>query len=177
MGGLVALRGAPSLVKSIQRNTITITGATSNTRTIEAVDLNNSRLRLLGRTFTAGSGNGQDSFARLALTNATTVTASVVASPGAESVVVSFEVIEYVPGVIKSVRRDTITTPATTATIPAVNPAKSEVDHLGNTTNSGGANTVATQTTRLALTNGTTVTASAGVDDGQVTGFQVVEWF
>ncbi len=164
-----------SQIKSIQRATIAITGATSNTATVTAVDPNNSRLRFLGWS-DSSTLTGPQGLVRIALTNSTTITANVVTSPGADTASVSFELIEYQPGVIKSVQRGTITDPTTTATITAVNTVKTELDYLGNTTaNTAGIFT--TQFTRLVLTNATTVTASSGANDGQVTGFQVVEWF
>lgn len=171
------LRGG-SLVKSVQRGTIAITGATSNTATITSVDTANTRLRLIGRIYDdggAGTGTNAQYLVRIALTNATTVTASVNTSPGGSTCTVSFEVVEYVPGVVKSVQRGTVTIGAGTATINAVNVSKAELDHLGLTDNaaaltSGG-------DTRLTLTNATTVTVAAGVTSAQVTGYQVVEFY
>jgi len=177
MGGMVGLWGASSLIKSIQRGTIAITGATSATATIAAVAMENCRLVRTGRLYSDNTGSGAQSFIRLTFTNATTITATVVTSPSAQTATVGFEVIEYVPGVIKSVQRGTVTFPTTTATITEVNTAKSQIDHLGSTANSGGA-IGSVQETNATLTNGTTVTITSGTTgDLQVTGFQVVEWF
>lgn len=162
-----------SQVKSVQRATIAITGATSNTATITAVVLANSRLRFLGTSSTANSTIGQAA-PRLAFTNTTTITASVDTSPGADTTSVSFEVIEYWPGVIKSVQRGTITG-ITTATITAVNVNKSEVDWLGYQVTSAIASFIAGTT--VTLTDSTTVTTASGSAAAQVTGYQVVEWF
>lgn len=162
-------------IKSIQRGTIAITGGTSNTATVTAVDVSNSQLRCLGQTTDNTGLAGQTSFAKIALTNGTTITAIVNTSPGGSIVTISYELVEYFPGVIKSVQRGTITNPTTTATITTVNTAKSVVDHLGNTTASAGAIN-AIQRTYLALTNSTTVTATAQ-NDSQITGYQVVEFF
>lgn len=177
MGGMVSLWGASSLIKSIQRGTIAITGATSNTATISAVAMENCRLVRTGRLYSDNTGSGASSFIRLTFTNATTITATVAASPGAATATIGFEVIEYLPGVIKSVQRGTVTMPTTTATITEVNTAKSVIDHLGSTAGSGGA-IGSSQETNATLTNSTTVTISAGTTaDSQVTSYQVVEWF
>ncbi len=169
----------PGFVKSVQRGTIAITAATSNTATITAVDPSNSRLRFLGSSITA---NDNDAQARMLLTftNGTTITATVTTSPGADTATASFEVTEYYPGVIKSIQRGTITTASVlsnTATITGINVLKADLDLLGQTSNL--ANFADSTTPYLVLTNSTTVTANIGVITGgtQITGFQVVEWF
>lgn len=168
---------APSLIQSIQRGTIAITGATSATATVAAVQPEHCRLVWLGDTYSDATGSGNTAFVRLALTTSTTVTGTTQTSPGAATVTVAFELIEYRPGVLKSVQRGTISQPATTATITEVDPAKAQVEYLGQTCVSGGAAIVSTQQAKAVLTNGTTVTVTAGVNDGQVTGYQVTEWF
>ena len=84
---------AGSGIKSVQRGTITINaGAASNTATVTAVDTAKSVLSLLGWTASANvstSGPG-----RLALTNATTITATRSGSP-ADTAVYSYELVEY----------------------------------------------------------------------------------
>lgn len=165
-----------SMIKGVvQRGTITITGATTGTATITSIDPNNSRLRFLGATSTDNTLTAPKFLTRLTLTNATTITATLVTSPGASSVVISFEITEYFPGVIRSIQRGTITDPTTTATINAVDVNKSEIDNLGNTSATGVFNDA--QFARVVLTNATTVTATIGVSDSQVTAFQVVEWW
>lgn len=162
-----------SVVRSVQRGTIAITGATSNTATITSVDVGNSRLRLLSSNYNA-TGSARQALVRIALTNATTITATVNTSPAAETCTASFEIIEYWPGVIRSVQRGTIAV-AGTATIAAVNTAKAELDYLGCEDNSP--SIAFNLQTYVVLTNGTTVTAFPGTNSAQVTGFQVVEWF
>lgn len=166
--------GSQLRVKSIQRGTITITGATSNTATISTVDPANSRLRHLGQTYDTSSVRADRARVRLALTNATTITATVNTSPGAEAVTVSYEILELYPGAIKSVQRGTISG-AATATIAEVNTAKSELDFLGYTTAAIDGDMV--YTVKQVLTNGTTVTQTEGVAQTNVGGYQVVEWF
>ncbi len=170
----------PGMVAVVQRGTIAITGATSNTATITSVDPSNSQLRLLGVSLSVTTLTPDKFHARLAFTNATTITASVITSPAGETVSIAFEVLTYVPGVIKSVQRTTIAilagTTSNTATINPVNTLRSVVDNLGNTSSSNTADTVC----RVALTNATTVTGTC-VDpaDGstQTLGVQVIEWF
>lgn len=177
IGGVVALWGAPSLVIGVQRGTITITGAATGTATITAVDTANSRIRFLGQTASLNAVDGTKYFARLALTNATTVTATVNASPGADSCTVGFEVTEYAPGVLRSVQRGTIscTGGSATATISAVNTSKSELSFLGfsdtDTSNNNGV------VPRLAFTNATTVTASNVVAAQATVAYEVAEFF
>ena len=167
------LRGT-NVVKSVQRGTIAITGATSNTATIASVDVNNCRLKYVGSTYSNVAGTVDKAAVKLVLTNSTTITANVITSPGADTCTVSYEVIEYVPGVIKSVQRGTMVG-ATTATITAVNTEKSEVDWLGNTDTTGG--TTSSFLSRLTLTNATTVTSNLGVATSVVTSYQVVEFY
>lgn len=170
----------PSLIKSIQRGTITVTGSASGTATITAVNMNSSRLRLLWNTTTSGA-NITGAF-MIELTNATTVTATCRTDNGQTSVV-GFEVTEYMPGVIRSVQRSTITIAAlatsNTATITAVNTAKSELEWLGQHSDEATQN--ADGYSRLELTNATTVTASrqggGGAAGTTVTSFEVVQWF
>src|SRR5690348_13736716 len=90
----------PSLIKLIQRGTITIADATSsNTATITAATLERSRLRHLGYQTVGGESNARN---RLTLTNPTTITANRNGSVG--DLEVAYEVTEYQPGVIKLVQ-------------------------------------------------------------------------
>ena len=165
----------PGFVRSIQRATITITGATSATSTITAVDISNAELHYLGRTYNNNAGTCDQALVRLTFTNPTTITASVITSPGADILTVSFEVIEYVPGVIKSIQRGTITQAAGTATILPVNLLKSHLDFLGNTSTVGAP--LIDVDGKMVLTNATTVTYSVGAAGTQVGGYQVVEFY
>lgn len=170
----VALWGAPTLIKSVQRGTISITGAASATATITSVDTNNAVLRHLGSTYSASSIDQSKSKARLALTNATTITATVNTSPGADTCAVVYEITEYYPGVIRSVQRGTISG-AASATITAVDTSRSELVFLGFTT----AITTGDQiySVRHALVNATTVTQTEGAAQTNVGSYQVVEWW
>lgn len=167
-----------SFIKRIQRGTINMGTNASATATITAVDLLNTKLRFLGYdTDSAGGTFPNVTEVRLALTNATTITAT--RSSAASTPIVSYEVTEFVPGVIRSIQRGSILVTgaavANTATITAVVSAKAELEFLGWET---------TETTfdsrawaYLVLTSDTVVTATrvGGANDVTV-GFQVVEW-
>lgn len=165
----------PGQIKSIQRGTIAITGATSNTDVITAVDTTNSVLRKIGQTYNATADTTDKVACRLTFTSATVITANVNTSPGAQTVTVSYEVIEFYPGIIKSIQRGTIALTGTlTAVITAVDTTKSWVDHLGETYT--GASIFNDATARLTLTNTVTVTG-ASQENGVTVGFQVVEFY
>jgi hypothetical protein len=160
-------------IKSVQRGTITIAGgASSNTATISAVDASRARVRWLGQTSSLDQNDG--AYGRVTLTDATTVTATRGSNP-AVTLVIGYEVVEYLAGAIKSVQRGTIVANAdpTDATIAAVNTAKTEVDYLGFSFNSTGEEL--TIHPRLSLLNATTVRANV-VTTGAIVGYQVVEW-
>lgn len=175
MGGMVALWGASSLIKSVQTGTITIAAAgTSNTTTITTVIPDNSVVIFGGCTPT-GNDIPNAAFCRVDLTNATTVTASrAVASGNGNDVI--YTVVEYWPGVLRSVQRSTIVV-TTTATITAVNTAKAYVSSLGfTTTQATSVDAEHFQLPRVVLTNSTTVTGTAGAVNATI-GFEVVEFF
>lgn len=167
------LQWGRSPVIGVQRGTIAITGATSNTATIAAVNLNNAVIRYLGQTYTAAATEQNKAFARVELTNATTVTASVNTSPGAETTSVDFEVTEYLPGVIKSVQRGTVVG-AATAAITAVDMTKSDLHYLGHTESA--ADGITQYLPRLSLSTATLITQSVVVSAATTSGYQVVEW-
>lgn len=86
-------------IKSIQRGTLAVgSGSGTGTATISSVDTAKSRLDLLGVSSDVnGAGSDTqfgDHMVRIALTNATTVTATRFGTP-AHILTVSFEVVEY----------------------------------------------------------------------------------
>lgn len=177
--GLVSHWARRQLVKSVQRGTITLAAVTSNTATITAVSTNNALLANLG-TSLAGSGvtNPQVNNVILTFTNATTITAT--RTTGTGTVVVSYEVVEYFPGVLKSVQRGTIALTAVTsntATITTVDTTRTLDTQLGVLADSNDAPDAFYA--RLALTNATTLTASIGAASiGTITvGYQVAEYY
>jgi hypothetical protein len=161
-------------IVSIQQGTIALsTAQTSNTATILAVNVDNAELILDGLTpsGSATKDGWRATLCRIDLTNSTTVTATrntvTDDTAGAVTAGVTFTVIEYAPGVIRSVQRGTVT--GSTATITAVNPTVSSLDLLGQeTTSNAAASAIA-----LVLTNSTTITRSGGSQTG---GYQVIEW-
>lgn len=160
MGGLVSLWGQSSLIKSIQRGTIVIgSGATSNTTTIVVVDMGNTELRYLGCTCDTNNVTAAIGNASLVFTNATTLTITRITAD-TMTVTVSYEVIEYVPGILKSVQRGTVAGNAT-ATITNVNTGKAFISYLGETmTNFLANNNQTNMNPYLTLTNATTITGN-----------------
>ena len=164
-------------VTSIEYGTIVIADTSgSNTATITSVDTDKANVILLGTTVDADQSENNVR-ARVALTNATTVTATRVGTAG--TVTVSFVVVEWANPV--SIQAGTIafltTTDASrTATITAVDTAKSIVFHLGEqrqTTNASTGNV------RVTLTDSTTVTATRGAGSSSqdtTVGYVVVEF-
>lgn len=187
MHARVAQASRRSLFASVQRGSATIAAAaTSGTATITAVDLANSSIRFLGYESTNPAADGGNDpsvlFPRIELTNTTTVTAYRTTADATYGRVCKFEVTQYVPGVLKSVQRGTIsvTVAATsgTATITAVDTTKSELGFLGFTETYG---TVSNNImcSGCTLTNATTVTTTTGnaAANPVVVGYEVREWF
>lgn len=169
----------PTVFKSVQRGTITLASATSNTATITSVDTANTLLFWTGTTVSATSAIYDSAFVRLALTNATTITATQIST--ATSNVVGYEVCELYAGVLNNVQRGTISVSGATtntATITSVTTAKSVLTSLGWTgANSSGDGALTQTMGNLALTNATTVTASRqGTLNTIVAGYQVAEY-
>lgn len=170
-----------SPIRSIQRATIALAGAgadgspETNTATITAVDTTNAVVRWVGNTAQGGSYGGA---IRLALTNSTTVTASRLDH---QAGTVSFEVVEFWPGVLRALQVGTITlaTVATnTDTITAVDVNKSQLWHLGQEATVTTAGALDTYTCMLELTNTTTVTATKlGALGTTVVGYAVLTFW
>ena len=166
-------------VSSVIRGTIPMTvGSTSASVTIAAVNPALARLRLLGLTSDDTGVTNAVQGVRLALTNATTITATRRSGVGT-NLVVAYEISQYYPEFIKSIQRgsiDLIGVTSATATITAVDQGTTELDWLGYEYASGTANDGSFA--KVALTNATTVTAtrSAGSVGTCPVGYQVVEF-
>lgn len=173
-------------IKSIQRGTIVLSGAgadgvvETNTATITSVDMNNAFVRFLG---SSGANTSYGNFCRVELTNATTVTAS---HFNHLSTTVSYEVIEFYPGVIKSIQRGTIAIAnggvlTNTATITSVTTTQACIEDSGiePTTDAGATTYQEEYVYTLVLTNATTVTATRGLGTAAAVkiGFTVVEFY
>jgi hypothetical protein len=176
LSSVVGQQGYRSIIKSIQRGTITFGGPGSGTATITSVNLSNSVLSYLGDTSDVAANAATARDCTIVLTNATTVTAT--AGPAGANYVVAFEVIEYVPGIVKSVQTGSITTGGTTATatITAVTTAKCKLTYLGQVAAANDfENSIQAY---LVLTNSTTVTVNHQAGGGnKTTAFQVVEFY
>ena len=132
MGGMVSLWGASSLIKSIQRGSVvSAAGTVTGTATITAVNLANAVLVWLGAKSTDTNADQRYGMCDIALTNATTVTITRGGNNG--DTTASFEVIEFAPGVVKSVQsgRVAISGNPTNVTVTAVDMAKSQLFFLG----------------------------------------------
>lgn len=179
MGGLVSMWGAKSLVQSVQRGSTTVASGSAGTNTaITQVDLANSLIVWTGVTFGSNNIAWASATGYLRLTSNVQVTVNRTGSAGAGSLVTYWEVIEFVPGVIKQVQRSTVTSGGTTA-ITAVNTAKSQVFYLGWSCAdvSVGANQVV-ETPRISLDSATSVSCADGNGDANSTvSFAVVEFY
>ena len=168
------------LIQSIQSGTITIAG-TTDTATITAVDVTRSTLHYNGGQVDDTTSDTGIYLGRLTFTNATTITGTRTDSTG--TMTQFFQVIQYWPGVIRSVQRGTITLTTAqsnnTATITAVqDTARSRVEMLGiSTLETNGALGAAID---IRMTNATTVQVIRGVVGSvgdTVVGFQVTEFW
>ena len=172
-----------SLIKAIQRGTITLAnGQATNTATITSVVTGNTRLVYCGNNSTNAGGGGTGTspcFVRIDLTNATTITATRIDS--VDPAIVSYEAIEYWPGVLRTVQRGTVVATAAvsgTATLGTTlqTITKATLDVLG-----WNANTTLSADNFLGyvdLTNTTTVTITRiGTNNNLTAGYQVCEWY
>lgn len=170
-----------TIVKSVQYGTITI-GNTSltGTATITTVVPTNALVFFLGLVHQEAADGISVPFSYLQLTNATTVTATRAIQPGAGAAtpVIGFCVLEFLPGVIRSIQKGTVTLNAVTsntATITAVNVAKSILLYGFESSDQ---NLVTDALARITLTNATTVTMTRNNNTGVVVGaFTVVEFY
>lgn len=168
------LIGGGTSIESIQYGTVAVSG-TSNTATITAVDTTRTVLLHLGASYDISASDLRAANTRIALTNATTVTGVKGTTGDGGTATISFAVIQFRAGVVRPIQRGTITMSGSsnTATITAVNTAKTAVNHLGcSILSNDDRNRV-----RITLTNATTVTATAGTAGGNsVVSYEVIEW-
>jgi len=161
----------PLQIKSIQRGTITLTSVASNTATITSVTTANAYVAYIGHRDSDTVGNNADNWTRLDLTNATTVTATRAGTTG--TVIVSFEVIEYYTGRLRSLQTVSISitngNTSNTATLGTTlqSTAKAIIIWAGN---SSSPTAIAPDSgwVNLVLTNTTTVTATRTGSAGTV---------
>lgn len=168
----------PTGIKSIQSFTINLTGVTTGTATITAVDTSNSFVIFLGSTSAVATAVNRD-VGRLALTNSTTVTGTQDVGHNADPTI-SGMVIECWPGLLKSVQQGTVTLAAAasgTATIAAVTVAKTLLLYEGFSGPIGDLTPHAQATAFVQLTNTTTVTWTAGDVTSMTGAFTAVEFY
>ena len=128
--GMVSLWGASSLIKSRQSGFCTLGNASSQgNTTINAVDMTNSICLYNGWYHAITSGTRpRDSWARVALQSATNVRATMDLNGSGVDGVLYWTVVEFMPGIIKSIQRITPTINAasgtTNTTITEVNLVK-----------------------------------------------------
>jgi len=179
MGGLVSLWGASSLINSVQKVTLTLVAANSGTVSITAVDMSRSILVFANYYTDWGGATSNVSFnPRVTLTNSTTITAvDPGAATGGVATPMKITIIEFLPGVIRSVQRGLTTlTAASTAntTITSVNTAKAWLNPLGWSTSGNDQRMEAI----VELAGATTVTVTSGIASGtQEYSWEVVEFF
>lgn len=183
--GMVGLWGASSLIASVQTGTLSNAGGTTNTATIASVIPANCIVLTSWLTQANYASDQRNAYARIDLTNATTLTITINFNAGYYTTC-RYTVVEFMPGVIRSNQSGTISVASgatsNTATITSVNTAKSFVLPLGTTEDSNAvppSSDPNAQWFTLTLTNATTVTAlrntAAAVNN--VVGYQVVEFF
>lgn len=162
-------------ITSVQYGTVTLNDVSSATATIASVDTTRSIVLYLGED---KEGDSHTSDARVALTNATTVTATRETASAGHDTIVSFVVMTF-SGVV-SLQTGTVSITTTdltgTATVTAVVTARTALFYLGKVIVS---NTVHDSAIRMTLTNATTITATRtapSVSQTATIGFALVEF-
>jgi hypothetical protein len=177
---LINGRRVRSPIRSLQYGTVSIANtAASGTATINTVDTNNALLIWLGCNNAVGSYTPSSGPVRLAFTNATTITGTRGGTSTAASS--TFVVLEYWPGVIKSITRGTIAVSGTSNTAAvAVVKSQSIPFPLGWESNSGAASgELDNLFAELTLTTDVLLTATLGANVSASTitvGYQLVEF-
>ena len=181
LGGITF--GKDAVIKSVQNGSVFLDG-TNATTTITAVDTTNSVLLWTGqKADTGGNYQIEDIFAKIELTNGTTITGSRIG--GASDVVVEFQLIEFVPGVVKSNQTGSVLMESATTdtkTINSVNTNKCMFAFQGYTVEQKQDITGQEDNAfcTLQLTDSTTVTGERYAGAGgipAVGNFQVVEFY
>ena len=135
MGGMVSLWGASSLVQSVQYVTISLTGTTTGTGTIVAVDTARAVVLLCGSLTSDTTQSQQRTPTHVVLTNSTTVTATRL-NP-TTNIDVNVVVVEFAPGVVKLIQAVIITVSAAstsnTAALTECNTGKTILVYNGTT--------------------------------------------
>lgn len=166
--GSITARYGHRGVKLVQRGVVTVTGVNATgTATVTAVNVGNAVLTFTGYTNTDGTTMGADNPTdycfNLTLTNSTTVTATRTGTVNLSNHTIAFELIEYWPGVLRSVTYGVVNITAAssgTATVSINDITRASVQYLGFSTNATTASRVGATFPTLAITNATTITAT-----------------
>ena len=156
MGGMVSLWGAPSIIESIQAGSVFAglgSSVSTATTTITSVDTSRSTLTLMaGLNYTNSDGldSPGQTWIKLVLTNATTVTGSTFTNGATYGSGSGFTVTQYRPGIIKNIQRGVASFSGGqgNVTLTAVNQNKTVVNVGGVSCNTAGAWNVASGTMR-----------------------------
>ncbi len=166
------------IVSSIQQVEITIpAGSNSQTATITSVDTSRTLL-FYGGLRAQGNATFDQRFASVTFTNSTTLTAQTNTIDSSNSRTIKVTVFEYLSSAVSSIQYGTIAVSGNTATatISAIDPTRSAVVFLGQTTNTATIDQ-ARGNCCLNLTNSTTVTATRGAANDNVSvNFAVIQY-
>lgn len=106
LSSIVAQQGRRGIIKSFQARTVTIAGASlTGTDTFTAVDLTNTIIMHVGQSATATTGNLTSSGWAGLSASGTTMTATRTGTTNA--LIVAYHLIEFFPGIIRSLQRGT----------------------------------------------------------------------
>lgn len=177
--GMVGSWNASSLIASVQRGTFSFgTSDTTINTTINPVDASRAIAIFTGTT--NGGVDAQGLLPRIQLTSNTNVQAVRGYQDGSNGATAPWQVIEFIPGVIKSIQISNIyyISGSTTATITAVNTSKSVVMSTGYSRASAGSGTPSyAYQPYFILTNSTTVTGGIGAAADITQLFTVLEFY
>lgn len=169
-----------SLVASVQMGTITISAGTSNTATISSVTTTNSAVHMLGFIQSLTSFHFDLNTPVLALTNSTTVTATLI-NGRSGTVVVGYLVVEFQGSALNQSTQPFATTwtntlGSTVQVITSVNTNNAMIFYAGGGSSNGDVG--ADEQQRVQLTSAINATISAGnaTGDAMQVNFTVVEF-
>lgn len=167
----------PTVIRLLQRGALTIPGgAASASVSVAAVDPNRASLRKLGSSINSGSSS--DSLAGIYLANGTTVTAFRQTAGG--NLVIDWELVDYLPQFVSRVQRGLTNTPQVTSVaqaVAAMNPAKSQLHHLGNSTTDTASGNFNGQLTRVEMASASSIVVYVGnAIYAQTTSWEIVEF-
>lgn len=180
---LINGRRVSSPVKSVQRGTIAISSGTSATATIAKVDVANTVVCYGGLKTTDTSAFINSMVADVTLTDSTTLTINEGSNSGF-TLTIAYTVVEFWPGVLRSIQYSRIAIAGAgttqTATITAVDTNLAAVFWLGQATiGAAPATDYGQEFATVVLTNATTLTATRNEASaaGKTVGCVTVEFF